>query len=64
MVENAVGNGEIACFSAFFPFLTVFSEDWYCRHVVTLGLVWKKVNMTLRETAFQNNVGKKQILSL
>ena len=37
MVENTVGKGEIS------PFPTVFSKDFYCRHVKTRA-VCEKVN--------------------
>ena len=34
-VENTVGKVEIACLRAVSPFPTVFSKDFYCRHVKT-----------------------------
>ena len=31
--ENSVGKGEIAFYEQFLLFLTVFSKNFYCRHV-------------------------------
>ena len=40
-VENTVGKGEIARYNAISPFPTVFSKDFYWRHVKTRACLGK-----------------------
>ena len=40
-VENTAGKGEIARYEQFCPFPTVFSKDFYCRHVKTRACLGK-----------------------
>ena len=39
--ENMVGKGEIARYEQFFLFPTVFSKEFYCRHVKTRACLGK-----------------------
>ena len=41
-IEKTGGKGEIARYKQFLLFPTVFLKDLYCKHIKTLGLVWKK----------------------
>ena len=41
-----VGKGEIACYEQFLLFLTVFSENFKCRHVKTRACLGKGKTMS------------------
>ena len=40
-VENTAGKGEIASYDQFLLFSTIFSKDFYCRHVKTRACLEK-----------------------
>ena len=60
MVENTVGNEEIAHYEQFFLFLRSVSKDMYCRHVKTRA-VWVRVKRPFTKTvAFAASVDQDQ----